>query len=57
MGASPHRAERKVFEEEQRAAAQAAKRRPDEEDPALAAYNDHLAQLAADDLRNDLKEL
>ena len=51
------RAERKVFEEEQRAAAQAAKRRPDEEDPALAAYNDHLAQLAADDLRNDLKEL
>lgn len=47
------RAARKVFEDEQRAAAQGAKRRPEEEDPALAAYNDHLAQLAADDLRNE----
>jgi hypothetical protein len=51
------RADRRVFEEEQRAVAQGAKRRPEDEDAQLAAYNDHLAQLAADDLRADAKEL
>jgi len=44
------RAHRAAFEEERRAAVTAAKRRPEQEDAALAAYNDHLAQLAADDI-------
>ena len=44
------RAERKAFEDEQRMKAQAAKRRPDEEDDAMRAYNDHLAQLSGLDV-------
>jgi DNA-binding transcriptional regulator of glucitol operon len=40
------KAQRRAHEERMRAQAQAAKRRPDDEDPALAAYNDHLARLA-----------
>ena len=45
------REERRAFEAEQREATQAAKRRPDEEDDALRAYNDHLAELARSDRR------
>lgn len=54
------RAERAAFEEERRAAVTAAKRRPQDEDAALKAYNDHLAQLAADDiavLEQDVSEM
>ena len=53
-------AARAAFEEERRAAVTAAKRRPQDEDAALRAYNDHLAQLAADDiaaLEEDVSEM
>ena len=43
------REERRKLEEGLRAQAHASKRRPDDEDEALKAYNDHLANLAAED--------
>jgi hypothetical protein len=50
------KAQRQAFEDAQRAATLAAKRRPEDEDDQLAAYNDHLAQLAADDRPEPIKE-
>jgi hypothetical protein len=38
---------RKEYEEKMRAEAQLARRVEEEEDPALAAYNDHLAEIAS----------
>jgi hypothetical protein len=40
------RAARRAYEDAQRGRAQQAKRRPEQEDQALAAYNDHLAALS-----------
>lgn len=48
------KAERKAFEDLRRTEHLAAKRHPEDEDPALAAYNDHLAALAAEDLKEEL---
>jgi hypothetical protein len=50
------REHRRAFEARQRQTAQAAKRRPEEEDEALRAYNDHLAELAESDRREQQGE-